>query len=195
VYFFRDRRKRVRAKLTPTRAILLLVAIGGMLIAPFFMSSELNEAEQNAYQSVEMLDIEKLIREMRQPKVPATLLFVYTSWCPYCKHTTPLIAEVAKSWAPHGVRVVMVSVDDRRDKLAKYLAEHPLPVPAYAAPKSYAMVLDKALAKYFNAKFKGGIPYLLLVNGEGIKVWEHTGTVDGPTLQQKVQPLLGKKTQ
>lgn len=92
------------------------------------------------------------------------VLFVYTSWCPYCRLALPKIIEIEKKKKGS---VIAISVDKDPETLRRYLQSNHGEVPF--APIVWdrdAGALDKALSR-FGIKLGRGIPFTALLDEYG----------------------------
>jgi thiol-disulfide isomerase/thioredoxin len=103
------------------------------------------------------------------------VLFIYTSWCPYCHRMFPMVNEAANA---EDIRFLAISIDSDRAALANYLAEFqslnlaPYVITETADKRAFAQVLwDQDL------KFRGGIPYIAVFQ-QGKPVVEIPGALE-----------------
>ena len=98
-----------------------------------------------------------------QVKGQRAALFLYTSWCPYCRRALPEIAKIAQS---HPQRIVAVSLDKDDDTLMRYLNKNyeALPFTPYVWDRSdiFARPLER-----FGIKPGRGIPFTALLDEYG----------------------------
>lgn len=88
------------------------------------------------------------------------VLFIYTSWCPYCHRMFPMVNDAAKA---EDINFLAVSIDTDRAALANFLAEFESlfltanVITETADKRAFAQALwDRDL------KFRGGIPYFIV---------------------------------
>jgi thiol-disulfide isomerase/thioredoxin len=112
-----------------------------------------------------------------------TLLFVYASWCPYCKQQFDVLEQMT---SPE-LAITYASLDEDAHALSAYLiARYPdMPFTPYLVRNRYSF--DAALDAYgFNAD--GGIPHLMVFDANGKPVQEFKGL----TSEQKLRAALAK---
>ncbi len=96
-----------------------------------------------------------------------TLLFIYATWCPYCRQQFPVVTDIIKRYGSK-INVVALSIDQEADTLSSFLAKKPQPLPftPYIAPKTgstaYMVMLQEA-----GGHFSGSIPYTALFKADG----------------------------
>jgi thiol-disulfide isomerase/thioredoxin len=115
------------------------------------------------------------------------LLFVYTSWCPYCHKMFPLFnAEAARS---DDMRFLAISTDRDRAALRNYLAaQQPVHV-------GHAIIADPFAQMDFirgmeaqGLRFQGGIPFLAVFH-HGKPIAEVPGALEKAEFDSMVQDI------
>lgn len=97
-----------------------------------------------------------------------TVLNVWATWCTSCREEMATLDSAEREFAPLGVRVIGVSVDDggieriRRFAVANHLAFTVAHDPDGRIQRAYSIV---------------GVPTTFVIDGEGHLVWQHTGNV------------------
>jgi thiol-disulfide isomerase/thioredoxin len=88
-------------------------------------------------QTLEVVSAEELLARMRALGNKGTLVSAWASWCGPCKRELPLYQTLAGRFAPRGVQVLLVSVDeiDDREKAELFLAEHGIALKSYLAAR------------------------------------------------------------
>ncbi|OIO70792.1 MAG: thioredoxin family protein [Zetaproteobacteria bacterium CG1_02_53_45] len=61
------------------------------------------------------------------PQGEVVLLNFWATWCPPCRKEIPSMTELYKRYAASGLKVVAVSVDQRREDLASFVSEYNMP--------------------------------------------------------------------
>lgn len=142
----------MRLKLTLLLAILLLV-IGGARASNADMSS--GAMELSASQIASVID---------KAKGKRAAVFIYASWCPYCRKTMPDIIKIAQE---HKGQVITIAVDQDNDTLKRYLDKNfgaELPFTPIRWDRSD--ILARPLAR-FGIKPGNGIPFTALLDEYG----------------------------
>lgn len=117
-----------------------------------------------------------------------TMLFIYTSWCGYCKQMVPELAQLMRDGQLDDYNVIMLSLDQKRRELGEYLlANH------YAGlftPYIFPLEDRPSLVRMLDANgslFRGAIPYMA--------VFDRAGTLrdqDNKVISRaRLQTLLG----
>jgi len=61
------------------------------------------------------------------PKGEVVLLNFWATWCPPCRREIPSMASLYGKYASRGLKVIAVSVDQRRQDLLNFMQEYPMP--------------------------------------------------------------------
>lgn len=106
----------------------------------------------------------------------STLLFVYASWCPYCKEQFKMLRALQTRY-PDGLHIEYISLDENPYALSEFLMstypERPF-TPYHVAQGEDRASFDSALAKWGFSP-DGGIPHLMLLDADGKKSAEFKG--------------------
>lgn len=107
-----------------------------------------------------------------------TLLFVYASWCRYCRQVMPQMMDLSEDGSLDKVRLLWISIDKDRTALARYLASYhrPLRFTPYQLAGGKTETLTDALMP-LDSSYNGGIPYMALFDTEGRLVARLAGIV------------------
>lgn len=105
------------------------------------------------------------------------LLFIYASWCGYCKQVMPEILQLMRDKKLDGVNTVFLSLDDRRRSLGQYIFTHAyggLYTP-YIYQKGQSLV---GLLGSRGSSFTGAIPYIAVFDAAGNLKAEDDGVIN-----------------
>lgn len=105
---------------------------------------------------------------------PPTVLNVWATWCTSCQEEMAALDSLRQAYAPRGVRVIAVSIDNsdvtrvrrfaQTNKLAMTVAHDP----ADRIGESYAVM---------------GVPTTFIIGKDGKLLWRHTGNIS-PVLNE-----------
>ena len=112
----------------------------------------------------------------------AFLLNFWATWCAPCVEEMPMLAELQRDHAQHGLQVVGIAVDEpeRAQAFARELGlDYPL---LYGLGE--AMLVGR---EYGNAS--GMLPYSVLVDAGGIVRWTHLGALERADLEDGIAEL------
>jgi len=61
------------------------------------------------------------------PKGKVLLLNFWATWCPPCRREIPSMARLHDKYASQGLKIIAISVDQRRDDLINFMKEYRMP--------------------------------------------------------------------
>jgi thiol-disulfide isomerase/thioredoxin len=175
-------------KRTWTIALILLLAVGGMLYGGLRWSGPVWESPPGS----------DLMSEGTPTRVRAaitagagslTVVNFWASWCEPCKREFPYFTKLARQYRDRGVRLLFISVDDKSDfaEAETFLRENGVDFHTfYKGTQSLNFV-----AELF-PKWTGAVPATVLFgpNAEILDAWE--GETTWPALEKKVLSKLAK---
>ncbi len=113
---------------------------------------------------------------------PAVVNF-WATWCPPCREELPLLVKVHKRYGKQ-VGFLGLAVENNVEFVSEYADAYGLEYPI-AAGREPAIALMQALGNE-----KAGMPYTVVLDGEGRVVYAKRGLVKGKDLDQALAPLL-----
>jgi thiol-disulfide isomerase/thioredoxin len=118
-------------------------------------------------------------------------LFIYATWCPYCRGTMDSIKQVMEEGGFAGVEPVFLSLDTDFVKLSAYLLENDYPklFAPYVLKSTGVNTIPDTLRAAFGTGFTGGIPYFALLDANGDLASELFGYAKPETLKKNLQQL------
>lgn len=110
------------------------------------------------------------------------LVSLWATWCPPCLQELPAIAALHAGWAPRGLQVVALAIDDPPARVAVRARELGITWPVAfdaAATASPAFGTDE-------------LPTTILYDAQGHRVWSHEGPLaaEDPALLAALAALL-----
>jgi thiol-disulfide isomerase/thioredoxin len=75
----------------------------------------------------------ELLAQLRAAANKGTLVTTWATWCGPCRRELPMLQALSVNLKPQGVQIVLVSVDDAKDraKAASYLKDNGITLPSY----------------------------------------------------------------
>ncbi|MBK8501632.1 MAG: redoxin domain-containing protein [Saprospiraceae bacterium] len=120
------------------------------------------------------------------------LINVWATWCGPCIIEYPEFIVLQRMYGARDFEFVSISADkpDQEEKALKYLKEKQSGVKNYLFAKDDTYALIEAVDPDWN----GALPYTLLVDSKGNKVWSHQGQVDFLELKRAIveHPMIGR---
>ena len=94
-------------------------------------------AQTPAPKDPELIDVQGYQRLLQQYKGKPLLINFWATWCEPCRDEYPLLNELAKQYAPQGLKVVGVSLDQDGDLILmrRFLARYKPVFPNYRKKK------------------------------------------------------------
>lgn len=126
-------------------------------------------------------DVDGITHELDDYQGKVLVVDFFTTWCVYCTDQLVVLEEVRDRYPEDQVAILMVDSDDResRDKVAEYRVKYDIPWPV--AYKAGDMGEDYLVDAY---------PTTVVVDGDGVVQYYHTGTVSGDKLRDVIDDLL-----
>ena len=144
---------------------LKVVALVGLAVTAAACSREENAAPREVKDdSLAVVTARDLRSRTQALHAKAVLVNAWATWCDSCEHELPVLQKLEERFAPQGVRVVLVSVDEP-DKIAEirsFLAEKGIRLKSYIA----APPLDSFKAG-MNPRWPGMLPASFLFDETG----------------------------
>jgi len=111
-------------KLNWLLVLIIFGAIGGMVWAA--LPDAPISITQGAQSSDFILpDIQGAMHSL--PKGEVVLLNFWATWCPPCRREIPSMATLYQQYASRGLKIIAISVDQRRADLLSFMQEYPMP--------------------------------------------------------------------
>lgn len=171
--------------------VALFFAFAGISMLPSSLTAS-PEVKKYAENTLVELDGESLVATIDQGAGSPNLLFMYASWCPYCKKQFVML-KALKARFGDDLHITYVSVDKDAYDLSRFMMDtypkQPF-TPYHAAPKNRES-FDAALQRYGFAP-SGSIPHLILFDAKGKSVREFKGLTPIPQLLESIKPLMAE---
>jgi thiol-disulfide isomerase/thioredoxin len=105
-----------------------------------------------------------------------TIINVFATWCTPCREETPGFAHAAGALRARGFDIVAIDQQEPAAAVSAFAREFALPYPVYIDTTG---VTHSVLGARI-------IPMTILVNRDGVIVWEHAGPLDPADLQAAI---------
>jgi thiol-disulfide isomerase/thioredoxin len=108
----------------------------------------------------------------------------WATWCPPCLREMPMLDELQRGVDPGKLQVVGIAIDSP-DAVRRFLDENRV---------DYAVLLGDIEAVELSRRLgnrTGGLPFTVVFDALGRRVYSHTGELDGAAVRAHILPLLG----
>lgn len=143
--------------------------------------------------SLENADVDKIKSIVKNTgNTKLRLINVWATWCGPCIIEYPEFLVLQRMYGARDFEFVSISADrpDQHEKALAFLEKQ------QSGVTNYLFSLDDkyALIEAIDPDWNGALPYTLLVDTEGKKVWSHQGQVDFLELKRAIveHPLMGR---
>jgi thiol-disulfide isomerase/thioredoxin len=159
----------------------VMLAIGGVL---------LGFAQASAPKDPAMIDAMGFQQLLAKHKGQPLVMTFWATWCEPCRDEYPMLNELAKEYAPKGLRVVGISLDQDGDLILmrRFLARYKPVFPNYRKMKGDEEVFANAVMQGWN----GAIPASFFYARDGAQIGHLVGSGDHDTYDAAIRALLAK---
>jgi thiol-disulfide isomerase/thioredoxin len=172
-----------RTMKTWTALVLLL-----MLAAAAALSAQ-QAPKAAAQRDPEMIDAQGLQKLLEQYRGKPLLVTFWATWCEPCRDEYPMLNELAKQYAPQGLKVVGVSLDDDGDLILmrRFLARYKPVFPNYRKTAGG----EEAFRQSIFSEWTGAMPATFFYAKDGLQVGHLFGEGSRETFEQAIRSLVG----
>lgn len=115
-----------------------------------------------------------------------TLIEFGVSWCGPCKKDVPILKGVYDKYHPHGLNLVSVFLDEKRDSWTNFITKNAI---NWIHLSDLTGWEDSKAATVYDIK---KVPFYLLINPQGKVIYKSIGTLTaGNTLAPKLKEIYG----
>ena len=138
----------------------------------------------------EMIDAQGYQKVLEQYRGKPLLVTFWATWCEPCRDEYPMLNELAKQYAPKGLKVVGISLDQDGDLILmrRFLARYKPVFPNYRKTKGN----EDAFANGVMQGWTGAIPASFFYAKDGTQIGHLVGSGDHDTYDAAIRMLLGK---
>jgi thiol-disulfide isomerase/thioredoxin len=115
------------------------------------------------------------------------VLNFWATWCPPCLRELPMFDELLRTHSNAGLQVVGIAIDKKED-VERFLAENPVGYPILLG-NTDAVEMSRRLGNRLQ-----GLPYTLIFDRRGKRVYGQIGEVTRASLSERLEPLLSQET-
>jgi len=165
----------------------LRIALAGLLV---IAGLALAAAQTPAPKDPELIDIQGYQKLLQQYKGKPLLVTFWATWCEPCRDEYPMLNDLAKQYAPQGLKVVGVSLDQDGDLILmrRFLARYKPIFPNYRKKKGEEDAFMQAVLPGWN----GSIPASVFYAKDGQQIGHRVGAGDRDYYEAAIKTLLAK---
>lgn len=165
----------------------LRIALAALLVTA---SLALSAPQTMAPKDPELIDPQGYQKILEQYKGKPLLVTFWATWCEPCRDEYPMLNELAKQYAPQGLKVVGISLDQDGDLILmrRFLARYRPIFPNYRKKKGEEDAFIQAVMPGWN----GSIPASVFYAKDGRQIGHLVGAGDRETYEAAIRTLLSK---
>src|SRR5882762_9554462 len=136
----------------------------------------------------EFIDAQGYQKLVEQYRGKPLLVNFWATWCEPCRHEYPMLNELAKQYAPQGLKVVGVNLDDDGDLILmrRFLARYKPIFPNYRKKAG----AEEAFRQAALAGWNGALPASVFYAGDGRQAGHVLGEGSRETYEAAIRSLL-----
>jgi thiol-disulfide isomerase/thioredoxin len=163
---------------TRTALVALLLAATTALAAP----------QTNAPHDPEQIDAQGYQKVLAQYHGKPVLITFWATWCEPCRDEYPMLNELAKQYAPKGLHVVGISLDDDGEIILvrRFLARYRPVFPNFRKRAGHSDEFGRAV----DARWNGALPTSFFYAADGTQAGHITGGGDRAAYEAAIRTLL-----
>ena len=146
--------------------------------------------QNNAPHDPELIDAQGYQKVLDQYRGKPVLITFWATWCEPCRDEYPMLNELAKQYAPQGLKVVGVSLDQDGDLILmrRFLVRYKPIFPNYRKKKGEEDAFVQAVMPGWN----GSIPASVFYAKDSQQIGHFVGAGDHDTYEAAIKMLLSK---
>lgn len=123
-------------------------------------------AEGMAAPAFAVVDLQGVAQAVGPSAAAPTALHFWVSWCPFCRADQPALQQLYERFGREGrVRFITVSLDEQREAIEKFLAQHQAGYPVISAREQAAVPGGANLPELYQIS---SFPVTLLIDAQGV---------------------------
>jgi len=140
----------------------------------------------------ELIDAQGYQKLVEQYRGKPLLVNFWATWCEPCRHEYPMLNELAKQYAPQGLKVMGVSLDDDGDLILmrRFLARYSPVFPNYRKKAGG----EEAFRQAALAGWNGSLPVSVFYAKDGRQVGQVLGEGSREKYETAIRSLLAAGT-
>ena len=163
------------------------MAVAGLVLA---LGAALAVAQTSSTKDPPLIDLQGYQKILQEYKGKPLLVTFWATWCEPCRDEYPMLNELAKQYAPQGLKVVGISLDQDGDLILmrRFLARYKPMFPNYRKSKGEEDAFSQAVMPGWN----GSLPASFFYAKDGKQVGHLLGAGDHGAYDAAIRMLLSK---
>ena len=163
------------------------MAVAGLVLA---LGAALAVAQTSSPKDPPLIDLQGYQKILQEYKGKPLLVTFWATWCEPCRDEYPMLNELAKQYAPQGLKVVGISLDQDGDLILmrRFLARYKPIFPNYRKSKGEEDAFSQAVMPGWN----GSLPASFFYAKDGKQVGHLLGAGDHGAYDAVIRMLLSK---
>ena len=172
-------------KMKMSLVALVLLGAAAALAGPQTASQETKTAASRDPAMIDLEAYEKLVAEYHGKPL---LVNFWATWCEPCRHEYPMLNELAKQYAPQGLKVVGVSLDGDGDLILmrRFLARYKPIFPNYRKTAGQIRSFTQAVLPGWT----GSLPVSIFYSKDGRQAGHQLGEGTRERYEEAIRALL-----
>src|ERR1700730_2242638 len=166
--------------------VALLLCLSGVALA--IAAAGPQSSKQQAAQDLKMIDAQGYQELVEQYRGKPLLVTFWATWCEPCRDEYPMLNELAKEYAPKGLHVVGVNLDDDGDLILmrRFMARYKPVFPNYRKKKGGESDFTRAVMPGWN----GAIPASVFYAKDGRPLGHFDGQNNRDTYEAAIRMVI-----
>lgn len=139
-----------------------------------------------------LIDAQGYQKILEQYKGKPLIITFWATWCEPCRDEYPMLNELAKQYAPQGLKVVGVSLDQDGESdmilMRRFLARYKPIFPNYRKKQGEEQLFSQTVMPQWN----GSIPATFFYSKDGQQIGHLLGASNRETYDAAIRTLLAK---
>jgi thiol-disulfide isomerase/thioredoxin len=163
------------------------IVLAGLMVIAWVM---LGAAQSTAPKDPQLIDIQGYQKILDQYKGKPLLVTFWATWCEPCRDEYPMLNELAKQYAPQGLKVVGIDLDQDGDLILmrRFLTRYKPIFPNYRKKKGEENAFSQGVMPGWN----GAIPASFFYAKDGTQIGHLVGASSQETYDAAIRMLLSK---
>jgi thiol-disulfide isomerase/thioredoxin len=169
-----------------------ITVVAVLLVVGLVAGADTLSPQGKAPHDPQLIDVQGYQRLVQQYQGKPLLVNFWATWCEPCRDEYPMLNELAKEYAPKGLRVVGVDSDQDGDLILmrRFITRYKPVFPNYRK-KPVSPEEEKEFNRTVLPEWRGELPATFLYDKDGRLIGHFFGARDRQTYEAVIRKLLG----